>query len=412
MADVSATLGAAPRLGEVLDAVADAGRAIAALVAAGPLSRAHLRTGVANASGDNQTALDMLAHAAMVERLQACPAVGLLLSEEGPEPIAGQPDGEFAVCFDPLDGSSNVESSMPTGMIFSVFRIVDRGPDGLATGASLLQRGDKMEAAGYVLFSSATLLAATLGVGCGVEGFALDPSTARFVPTGRVTIPAEPARIVSANAGRSSLWGLEASAFLQATTAAEKPYTFRYTGAMVADVHRVLTNGGIFLYPADRDHPAGKLRVLYECFPLAMLVEAAGGAALCAVPSAAGSGRLLELVPERPHQRTPVVLGCKRDVALYAELGAGARAQAGALAAAEAPAPCPTVVAAVVSDFQPGDADSGELEVKRGQLVKTVTTFSDPAWLQVTLVTGERGAVPAKSVALLRDGIATVTVRG
>lgn len=387
-------------LATVLEAIATASIAIAAKVAAAPLIGASHRQGSYNASGDHQTTMDVLAHQLLVTELAACPAVAIMASEEADQPVMANRPGKYAVVFDPLDGSSNVESCMPTGTIFGVFAVKTPGHP---SADDLLQRGERMVAAGYALYSSATLLAVTLGADRGVHTFALDPATAGYVSTGPLRIPDTPKRIISANAGRSRLWGVEPSAFMQAAIAAPTPYTYRYTGAMVADLHRTLVNGGVFFYPSDRDYPAGKLRVLYECFPAAMLAEAAGGTAVHEVPDAAPgpgttTGRLLELTPTELHQRTPVFVGCRRDVRLFSEL-TGAKAQAAAMrkATGHGCVGSQPIIASVSEDWR-GDPDARELDVRRGQLISKVSTLNDPAWLSVEMVTGETGLVPSTAV--------------
>lgn len=264
--------------------------------------------------------------------------------------------------------------------------------------ADLLQHGDSMVAAGYVLYSSATVLAASVGKSHGVQTFAIDRKTNAFVHTGSVSVPENPKRIFSANCGRSQLWGIEPSAFMQSAIAEPKPYTFRYTGAMVADMHRTLLEGGVFFYPADRDYPSGKLRVLYECFPCAFLMEAAGGGAKYEVPAAATptSGRVLDIMPTSLHQRTPIFVGCNRDIALFSSLS-GARAQQAERAKEGAEWVGSDAIMAKVGRDWAGECH-GDLELKKGQLISKVTTYNDPAWVNVTLVTGETGMVPADTV--------------
>jgi len=390
---VSNTLCAKESLAPLLDALGVAGAQIARAVAVAPIENMAKRTGVNNASGDDQTTLDVLSHKLMVERLQECDGVAIMLSEEEEGLIQGHADGEFAVCFDPLDGSSNVESSMPTGTIFSIFRVAKRGN---ATMDDLLQCGNNMVAAGYVLYSSATIFVATLGGGSGVESFVLDPTTQTYTATGRMAIPEKPQKIISANAGRSRIWDNAAAAFLHLAIAESKPYTFRYTGAMVADLHRTLINGGVFFYPADRDYPEGKLRILYECFPLSMIFEEAGGQAVYKVTPDAGetSERILDLCPASLHQRTPIYAGCNRDVDLFKSL-AGAPAQGVAMLNDGSASHQAT---GMISKPYAGDPDSDELTVKRGQLISSFTKLSDPKWMTVTILAGEKGLVPASCV--------------
>jgi len=383
-------------LSAVMMAVASAGAEIAGIVATGPITSAGSRTGVANASGDDMTTMDVLSDKVFTAAMLECGSVGIMCSEEAEGPIPGTEGGEYAICFDPLDGSSNVASSMPTGTFFAVWKIADpKNP----SSADLLQTGTAIVAAGYILYSSATVMMASLGNGHGVHSFALQPATGRFVRTGAVSMPENPKKIISANAGRSRLWGVEPAAFMQSAIGQEKPYTYRYTGAAVADIHRTLLDGGVFFYPGDRDYPNGKLRVLYECFPMAFLMEAAGGGAKFEVPALGSDcdGRLLEIVPTDLHQRTPIFVGCNRDIALFSAL-TGAREQQAVRSNEGAKWIGHESILGTVSEDWGEDPEKGEIAIKRGQLITKIVPLSDPKWLTITLVTGERGLVPTKTV--------------
>lgn len=301
-------------IGSILDALAGAGKAIARRAATSLLHRGHLRAGVCNSSGDDQTVLDMVAQRAIVDALQACGNVAIMLSEEEEGPIMAEKHAEYAVVFDPLDGSSNIMSNMPTGTIFGVFPVRDVGNPSLG---DVLQTGDSMVASGYILYSSATIFVATLGKPAGVHSFIIDAATNEFVSSGPIVMPVhDPKKVVSANVGNVAKWAPGIRAFTAEAVRGPNPYSLRYVGAMVADLHRTLLEGGIFYYPADTKHKSGKLRTMYECFPTAFLVEAAGGACI----TGDSTGRVLDIVPTEPHCRTPIVFGSVQDVAKLAGL--------------------------------------------------------------------------------------------
>lgn len=230
-----------------------------------------------------------------------------MVSEENTDPIVTCSEdcmhAKYSVVFDPLDGSSNIECNVSVGTIFGIYETV-----GDTVGLmDVLQQGQKMVAAGYVLYSSSVVM--VLSVGQGVHSFTLDPNFGEFIMTHRnLRIPEAPKRIYSINCGNSEFWDDGTRAFVEWTKHQSKPYSLRYVGSMVSDVHRTLLYGGIFMYPRDTNNPDGKLRVLYECFPMAFLVEAAGGMATT------GDMRILDIEPSDIHQRSPIFLGCKRDV--------------------------------------------------------------------------------------------------
>eukprot|EP00981_Chlorochromonas_danica_P014441 scaffold8013_cov187-Ochromonas_danica.AAC.6 len=268
--------------------------------------------GAENATGDVQKKLDVLSNEIMVNSLYNSHECALLVSEEDEHPIIVEPHlaGKFCVAFDPLDGSSNIDCNVSTGTIFAVWK---KKTDGPATVDDILQRGDDMVCAGYCDYGSATEL--VISYGHGVERFTLDPSVGEFILTGeKITIPSVPKTIYSINEGNYITWdenmqrAVDGFKFNKPT-----PYTARYVGSMVADVHRTLLYGGIYLYPADAAKGNGKLRILYEGFPMARIIEDAGGAASTGL-FRGGIRRILDTVPKSIHDKCPVLLGCKRDV--------------------------------------------------------------------------------------------------
>lgn len=237
--------------------------------------------GDANSSGDDQKKLDVLSNDIFVDALVNSGACAVLVSEENEEPIIVPVEkaGRFVCCFDPLDGSSNIDCNVSTGTIFGVYeRKTKKGE--LGSMEDVLRVGSDVEVAGYCMYGSATELVIAFK-GHGVHRFTLDPSLGEFIHTqAHVQLPADGGKkIYSGNEANSPNW----DPAIQNTVTEFKStkYAARYVGSMVADVHRTLLYGGIFLYPADKKSPNGKLRVLYEGFPMAMIIEAAGGVASC-----------------------------------------------------------------------------------------------------------------------------------
>ena len=229
--------------------------------------------------------------------------VGVLAGEENETPVllrSRKEGGRYAVLFDPLDGSSNIDVGVGVGTIFSVLRLTDEG----SREEAMLQPGINQVAAGYVLYGSSTVLVLTTGNG--VDMFVLDQSIGSFVlvATG-LQIP-EGNKTYSINEAYTENFGEGVQSYLAWTH--KNGYSSRYIGSMVADVHRVLLKGGVFLYPPTKDKPEGKLRLMYEANPMAMIIDQAGGKAV------AGDGSILDIVPDGLHQRTSVILGSTDQV--------------------------------------------------------------------------------------------------
>ncbi len=268
-------------------------------------------TGRTNVQGEEVQKLDDYADAIMIRNLSCSGHLCVMASEEHedviriPEPYAV---GNYALTFDPLDGSSNIDANVSIGTIFSVQRRVSDGPCG--TLADILQRGKNQICAGYVIYGPSTILVYTTGHG--VHGFTLDPSVGEFLLSHPdIRIPDE-GKIYSVNEGNHALWDPPTRRLVEAFKGEEnyrgQAYTSRYIGSLVADFHRNLLYGGIFLYPADTKHPSGKLRLLPEANPLAFVVENAGGLATT------GTQRILDIEPQRLHHRVPLIIGSRRDV--------------------------------------------------------------------------------------------------
>lgn len=271
-------------------------------------------TGDQNVHGEQVKKLDIYANDMMIKAMDHGGHLCVMASEEEENIIHIPPEfyiGKYVLLFDPLDGSSNIDVNISIGTIFSIYRRVSP-EDGPGTMEDCLQKGLKQVAAGYIIYGSSTIFVYT--VGNGVHGFTLDPSFGEFILSHpNITTPKK-AKIYSINEGNYLYWhpGLKKYIkWLQEEDAAtERPYSSRYIGSMVADIHRNLLYGGIFMYPADSRSPNGKLRLMYECNPMAFIVEQAGGRA------SNGKQRLLEVQPTSLHERTPIFIGCEEDVLL------------------------------------------------------------------------------------------------
>lgn len=268
--------------------------------------------GSANATGDDVKKLDLIADQIWIECLERSGVCCLLVSEEQEEPVVIQDAnrrGPFCVAFDPLDGSSNIDCNVSVGSIFSVYRRVS-DPSGPATAKDILRPGTEIIAAGYCIYGAATELVITYGAG--VQRFALDPSVGEFVYVDELKMdPQGGKKIYSCNEGNSLHWDKPIIEFVEECK--ESGFAARYVGSMVSDVHRTLLYGGIFLYPADKKSVKGKLRVLYEGFPMALITEQAGGVASTGMYCGKVQ-RILEVFPEHIHDRCPIIMGGSRDV--------------------------------------------------------------------------------------------------
>jgi fructose-1,6-bisphosphatase I len=265
-----------------------------------------------NVHGETQQKLDVFANTKMITALDHLGLLGGMASEEaeGIIPIPDKyPKGKYIIVFDPLDGSSNIDVNVNIGTIFAMFKRPG-GKAGEASYQDFLQSGRNLIAAGYVVYGSSTMLVYTTGRG--VNGFTLDPSVGEFILSHPdMTIP-ETGRIYSVNEANYNRWEPVMREYVdELRNNTERPYTARYIGSLVADFHRNLLKGGIFLYPADTKNPKGKLRLMYEAIPLAYICEQAGGRATD------GREDILDIVPSAIHQRTPLVIGSKNDVEIY-----------------------------------------------------------------------------------------------
>ncbi|XP_032297163.1 fructose-1,6-bisphosphatase isozyme 2 isoform X2 [Coturnix japonica] len=257
--------GATGELTQLLNSMLTAIKAISSAVRKAGLAHMFGIAGTVNVTGDEVKKLDVLSNSLVINMLQSSYSTCVLVTEENEEALITPKDkrGKYVVCFDPLDGSSNIDCLAPIGTIFAIYK---KETDDEPSEKDALQPGRNIVAAGYALYGSATLVA--LSTGQGVDCFMLDPD-------------------------------------------GSSPYGARYVGSMVADVHRTLMYGGIFMYPASQKSPKGKLRLLYECNPMAYIIEQAGGIATT------GTEAVLDVKPEGIHQRVPLILGSPDDVHEY-----------------------------------------------------------------------------------------------
>ena len=259
-----------------------------------------------NVHGEEVKKLDVYAHEIIFKALDHTGYLCCMASEEAEDPIeipAHFPTGKYALLYDPLDGSSNIDANVPIGTIFSIHRKISSGARGAME--DLLQPGTEQVGAGYIVYGAATMLVYTTGAG--VHGFTLDPSIGEFLLSHPdMKIPAKPKKIYSVNEGNYAKWSAGQRKLvddMRGTPDRPGGFTARYVGSLVADLHRTLLHGGIFMYPADNASPKGKLRLLYEAAPLAFIVEQAGGKA------SDGARRIMEIQPEKLHERTPFYFG-------------------------------------------------------------------------------------------------------
>ncbi len=296
----------------LMDPIALAGKILAREIDQAALAGTLGLAGDENATGDMQKKLDVIGNEIVMDAFAGCSLVAGIASEELDEAVvmSTSEDARYLLCTDPLDGSSNTDVNAPLGTIFGILR---RSRPGELSGEEFLQQGSELVCAGYVLYGTSTVLVYT--VGAGVHGFTLDRGVGEFMLSHEDIRCPDEGTVYSANVGRHKGWHPGVRKYLDYVTDKDKPggrpHSLRYTGALVADLHRCLLDGGVYFYPGDSGSPDGKLRLLYECAPLACVAEQAGGAA------STGRGRLLDVMPKAIHQRTPIAIGSVENVALY-----------------------------------------------------------------------------------------------
>ncbi len=270
--------------------------------------------GSENVQGETQKKLDVISNDMMLDANVWGGHLAAMASEEMEEvyPIPGKyPRGKYLLVFDPLDGSSNIDVNISVGTIFSILRCADGVTN--PTEADFLQPGTRQVCAGYALYGPSTMMVMTTGHG--VNGFTLDQNVGEFILTHKnMEIPADTSEF-AINASNSRFWEPPVKRYVDECLAGRegprgKDFNMRWVASMVAEVHRILTRGGIFMYPRDNKDPAkaGKLRLMYEANPMSFIVEQAGGA------SSTGRERILDIQPQELHQRVPVILGSKNEV--------------------------------------------------------------------------------------------------
>ncbi len=303
------------RLGKLLLDIAAAVTAISAMTVRGSLDNLTGKLTSQNIQGETQVQLDVLTNDIFIETLTNNGTVSGLASEEMDYPIAlnaASDNAEFLVVFDPLDGSSNVAVNVSVGSIFSILAAPkNRAP----VEADYLQKGRQQLAAGYAIYGPATMLVITTGNG--THGFTLDPNDKTFYLTHPAIQIPEISAEFAINASNQRHWEAPISRYVEECLAGTtglraRDFNMRWVASMVADVHRILIRGGIYLYPRDYKQPikAGRLRLMYEANPMSMLVEQANG------KSSTGRIAIMEVVPDHVHQRVPVIMGSKEEVAL------------------------------------------------------------------------------------------------
>jgi len=266
------------------------------------------KSGTENVQGEEQQKLDRYADEVFIDALAASGECCGIASEENQNEViftdALSRKGKYVVCMDPLDGSSNIDYNVSVGSIFSIYRRVSER-EAEAGITDFLQEGDRQVAAGYVIYGSSTMLVYTTGNG--VNGFTLDPTIGEFCLSHPNIVTPKTGKIYSINEGNYIRFPSGVKRYIKYCQENDKetfrPYTSRYIGSLVSDVHRNLLAGGIFLYPPSENYPSGKLRLVYECNPIAFIVEQAGGRAMN------GSKRILSVTPESLHQRSAFYCG-------------------------------------------------------------------------------------------------------
>ncbi len=298
--------GSTGTLSWILSALSISAKIISSKVRCARLENVLGDAGSGNVQGEQQQKLDVISNNVLLRLLEGREGVAIVASEENEEPLIIRNDlsaeRRYCVLFDPLDGSSNLDVCGGVGTIFSILKHDRRTTD---AQSALLQAGSQQVAAGYVLYGSSTIFVLT--VGHGVDMFVLDPAVGAFMLVERGIQTPAANKSYSVNEGNRRSFPVGYQKYLD--WAQESGYSSRYVGSMVADVHRILLKGGVFMYPPTQKAPAGKLRLMYEANPMAMLMEQAGGKALAGVDQ-----RILDVQPKNIHERTPLILGSRDEV--------------------------------------------------------------------------------------------------
>ena len=294
----------------LLSGITQATKIIAAKVRRAGLADIIGSSGSMNIQGEDVQKLDVFADEVLIKCLGYRGNVGILASEEQEEPVLIKHSGaagRYVVLFDPLDGSSNIDVNNSVGTIFSVLERQNTGFGERDITCDVLQPGYRQRAAGYVIYGSSTVLVYTTGQG--VHSFTLEPSTGAYILSQESMQMPDQGNIYSVNESNFTSFPSSVQDYLRhIKTSEEITYTSRYVGSLVADFHRTLLKGGIFLYPQTKSAPNGKLRLMYECNPMSFIAEQAGGVAC------SDKERVLDIIPEELHQRIPFFIGSKKQV--------------------------------------------------------------------------------------------------
>ena len=270
---------------------------------------------IQNSSGDEQHKMDILSNEIMISNLTNSNSCSVLISEENEDAIIVDEShsGNYIVYFDPLDGSSNIDCNCGVGTIFSIILDNDKYK---TIENRVLTNGNNIICAGYILYGGSTDMVIAFK-GKGVHRLSFDRNTTEYVHTGILDITNKNKKVYSINESNYERWDIDMKHYIRQYRKQESKYTQRWIGSMVSDIHRTLLYGGMFCYPWDEKNVNGKLRILYECFPMAMIVEEAGGKAIIANMS---KERVLDIVPSHIHQRTPVLLGSVEEIEKYEKI--------------------------------------------------------------------------------------------
>ena len=300
-----------PELAQVISTIAATCQTIDQALQKGALAGVLGSAQHENVQGEEQKKLDVISNDYLIDALKVHPQVGGLASEELDEFTPAQENGKYLVLFDPLDGSSNIDSNMCVGTIFSILP----AKNAVTQAEDFMQAGNQQVAAGYVLYGPSTMLALT--VGAGTVFFTFDPETQQFLLTSENIQVAADTKEYAINSSNQRHWENPVKRYIEELLAGkigprEKDFNMRWVACMVGDIHRILCRSGIFMYPYDLKDPkkAGRLRLMYEANPMSMLIEQAGGA------STTGRVRILDIEPTDLHQRVPVIIGSKNEVDL------------------------------------------------------------------------------------------------
>ena len=284
----------------ILNQIAEASKIIASHVKNSGLVNIEGKSGTKNIYDEEVQKLDTFSNDLLVDLLTEVGFVNMIASEEIEKPIILNNKGEYSVFFDPLDGSSNIDTNISIGTIFSIYKNID----------NKLQKGASQVAAGYIVYGSSVMFIYTCNGP--VNGFTLDPSIGSYLLSHPNIKTPETTNEYSINEGNFNFYDEEVKNYLKRLK--EKPYRMRYVGSMVADIHRILLKGGIFLYPSDKNQPNGKLRLMFEVNPMALIIERAGGKAY------GKNQNPLDIQPTDVHQRVPIIMGSKSEVEKFMKL--------------------------------------------------------------------------------------------